>query len=164
MLKQAWAQRETMLQFRSIFTQTIFVLLKGYESTEVDVELGYMCPRGLTGPPAVTLIKCLKYKKRIPLRCIYHFKSDLINNMDHNNVYHFKSDLINNMDHNYARCGFLSTSTSHDFSILSCISFHGIISVNCLLLRIWSINVKKTQEVNQIYQQKKNWQKYVRLG
>ena len=27
------------------------------------VELGYMCPRGLTGPPAVTLTKKLKYKK-----------------------------------------------------------------------------------------------------
>ena len=31
------------------------------------VELGYMCPRGLTGPPAVTLTKQLKYKKRILL-------------------------------------------------------------------------------------------------
>ena len=29
------------------------------------VELGYMCPRGLTGPPAVTLTKKLKYKKRL---------------------------------------------------------------------------------------------------
>ena len=27
------------------------------------VELGYICPRGLTGPPAVTLTKELKYKK-----------------------------------------------------------------------------------------------------
>ena len=42
-----------------------------------------MCSRGLTGPPAVTLIKQLKYKKRLLLRCIHHFKSDLINNMDH---------------------------------------------------------------------------------
>ena len=47
------------------------------------VELGYMCPRGLSGPPAVTLTKKLKYKKRLLLRCIHHFKSDLINNMDH---------------------------------------------------------------------------------
>ena len=47
------------------------------------VELGYMCPRGLPGPPAVTLTKSLKYKKRLLLRCIHHFKSDLINNMDH---------------------------------------------------------------------------------
>ena len=28
-----------------------------------SLELGYMCPRGLTGPPAVTLTKKLKYKK-----------------------------------------------------------------------------------------------------
>ena len=47
------------------------------------VELGYMCPRGLIGPPAVTLTKKLKYKKRLLLRCIHHFKSDLINSMDH---------------------------------------------------------------------------------
>ena len=47
------------------------------------VELGYMCPRGLSGPPAVTLTKQLKYKKRLLLSCIHHFKSHLINNMDH---------------------------------------------------------------------------------
>ena len=40
------------------------------------VELSYMCPRGLMGPLAVTLTKLL-------LRCIHHFKSDLINNIDH---------------------------------------------------------------------------------
>ena len=33
------------------------MLSKRYESTEVDLELGYMCPRGLNGPPAVTLVK-----------------------------------------------------------------------------------------------------------
>ena len=34
------------------------MLSKRYESTEVDGrELGYMCPRGLNGPPAVTLTK-----------------------------------------------------------------------------------------------------------
>ena len=44
-----------------------------------------MCPRGLLGPPAVTLTKWLKLKKRLLLhvRCIHHFKSDLINDMDH---------------------------------------------------------------------------------
>ena len=26
---------------------------------------------------------CNKYEKRLPLRCIHHFESDLINNMDH---------------------------------------------------------------------------------
>ena len=33
------------------------MLSKRYESTKVEstVELGYMCPRGLSGPPAVTL-------------------------------------------------------------------------------------------------------------
>ena len=36
-----------------------------------------MCPRGLIGPPAVTLSKILL------LTCIHHFKSDLSNDMDH---------------------------------------------------------------------------------
>ena len=42
-----------------------------------------MCPRGLSGPPAVTLTKWLKYEKRLLPRCLHHFKSDLIYNMDH---------------------------------------------------------------------------------
>ena len=50
------------------------------KSTE---ELCYICPRGLLGPPAATLTKKLKYEKRHLLICINHFKSDLINNMDH---------------------------------------------------------------------------------
>ena len=29
-----------------------------------------------------------KYKKRLLLRCIHHFKSDLINNMDHMRISH----------------------------------------------------------------------------
>ena len=29
------------------------------------------------------IIHVLNYKKRLLLRCIHHFKSDLINNMDH---------------------------------------------------------------------------------
>ena len=33
------------------------MLSKRYESTKMTVELGYMCPQGLTGPPAVTLTK-----------------------------------------------------------------------------------------------------------
>ena len=35
------------------------MLSKRYESTKVDhrTELGYMCPLGLTGPPAMTLTK-----------------------------------------------------------------------------------------------------------
>ena len=33
------------------------MLSKRYEPTEVDRRLGYVCPRGLLGPPAVTLTK-----------------------------------------------------------------------------------------------------------
>ena len=42
-----------------------------------------MCPRGLFGPPAVTLTKWLEFTKRLLLRCIHRLKSDLINNMDY---------------------------------------------------------------------------------
>ena len=42
-----------------------------------------MCPRGLLYPPAVTLTKYLKYEKRLLLRCLHHFISDLINNLGH---------------------------------------------------------------------------------
>ena len=40
------------------------MLSKRYKSTEVErtlVELGYMCPRGNSGPAAVTLAKWLKW-------------------------------------------------------------------------------------------------------
>ena len=30
-----------------------------------------------------SMVHTLKFKKRLLLRCIHHFKSDLINNMDH---------------------------------------------------------------------------------
>ena len=56
--------------------------------------LHYMCTYKITilnccaVTMAVTLGQCakaeiLKFKKRLLLRCIHHFKSDLINNMDH---------------------------------------------------------------------------------
>ena len=54
------------------------MLSKRYEYTKVDLELGYMCPRGLSGPPAVTLTELLKYKKRLLLRCKHPFVSNLI--------------------------------------------------------------------------------------
>ena len=63
-----------------IVTWTILMLSKRYESTEVDRR---NCPRGLLGLPAVKLNKSLKYEKRLLIRFIHHFKSDLIHNMDH---------------------------------------------------------------------------------
>ena len=59
------------------------MLSKATNQPKSIVELGYMCPRGPTGPPAVTLTRYLKYKKKLLLRCKHHFKSGLINNMDH---------------------------------------------------------------------------------
>ena len=49
------------------------MLSNATNQSKSTVELGYMCPRGLLGPPAVTLTKKLKYEK----------KKDLINKVDH---------------------------------------------------------------------------------
>ena len=54
-----------------------------YESTEVDRRTWLHVPRGHFGPPAVTPIKKLKYKKRLLPRCLRHLKLDSINTMDH---------------------------------------------------------------------------------
>ena len=61
------------------------MLSKRYESTKVDIRTLLYVPRGLYGPPAVTLTKKLKYKKRLLPSCIHvqHFKSNFIINMDH---------------------------------------------------------------------------------
>ena len=81
--QNGWCNKPTKLQFQSILTQKILMLPNATNQPKSIVELGYMCPRGLSGPPAVTLTKKLKYEKRLLLRCIHHFISDLINNMDH---------------------------------------------------------------------------------
>ena len=56
--KQAEAKRDRVIIHKitisNNFNTENFDALKRYESTE---ELGYMCTRGLTGPPAVTLTK-----------------------------------------------------------------------------------------------------------
>ena len=51
------------------------MLSKVTNQPKSTIELGYMCPGGLSGPPAVTLIKYLKYKKKLPLKRIRHLKS-----------------------------------------------------------------------------------------
>ena len=50
-------KKPTNLQFQSISTRTIFMLSKSYESTEVDRRTWLHVASGLTGSPAVTLIK-----------------------------------------------------------------------------------------------------------
>ena len=58
--KEATAKRDGVknpqnYNFNQILTQKIFMLSKATNQPKSTVELGYMCPRGLTGPPAVTL-------------------------------------------------------------------------------------------------------------
>ena len=65
------------------FYMEMFDALKTLQTTEVDRRTWLHGLRGLTGPPAVTLTKQLKYKMRLLLRCIHHFKTDFLNNMDY---------------------------------------------------------------------------------
>ena len=49
------------LQFQSIFKTEILMLPNATNQPKLTVELGYMCPRGLPGPPAVTFeVRTLK--------------------------------------------------------------------------------------------------------
>ena len=60
------------------------MLSKRYKSTEVDCRTWLHVPSGTpwsTSSDTHQVVKVMK--KRLLLRCIHHFKSDLINNMDH---------------------------------------------------------------------------------
>ena len=50
--QKGWCNKPTKLQFQSILNTGNFDALQ-----TLELELGFMCPRGLTGPPAVTLTK-----------------------------------------------------------------------------------------------------------
>ena len=47
-----WCDKPTKLQFQSILTRTILMLSKITNQPKSTIEFGYMCPWGLTGPPA----------------------------------------------------------------------------------------------------------------
>ena len=60
--KEAKAKRDGVknrqnYKFNQIVTQKTLMLSNATNQPKSTVELGYMCPRGLTGPPAVTLTK-----------------------------------------------------------------------------------------------------------
>ena len=55
--QKGWCNKPTELQFLSILTREILMLSNATNQPKLTVELGYMCPRGLLGPPAVTLTK-----------------------------------------------------------------------------------------------------------
>ena len=65
--KQAEAKSDGVINpsnynFNQFLTRKMLMLFKRYESTEIDADRGNKCPRGLTGPPAVTLTEELKLK------------------------------------------------------------------------------------------------------
>ena len=55
--QKGWCNKPTKLQFLSILIRKILMLSNATNQPKSTVELGYMCPRGLSGPPAVTLTK-----------------------------------------------------------------------------------------------------------
>ena len=55
--QKGWCNKPTKLQFQTILTWKILMLSNATNQPKSIVELGYMCPRGLSGPPAVTLTK-----------------------------------------------------------------------------------------------------------
>ena len=82
--QKGWYNKPTNYNFNEFFTWKIWCSQNATNQSKSTVELGYMCPRVLFGPPAVTVTKKMKFKKILLLRCIHHFKSDIIiNKMDH---------------------------------------------------------------------------------
>ena len=61
----------------------ILMLSKRYESTEVDSRTWLHVPSGTPWSTSSDTHQVVEIKKRLVLRCIHHFKSDLINDMDH---------------------------------------------------------------------------------
>ena len=55
--QKGWCNKPTKLQFQTILTRTILLLSNATNQQKSTVELGYMCPRGLSGPPEMTLTK-----------------------------------------------------------------------------------------------------------
>ena len=88
MPKQAEAKRDGVINpqnynFNQFLTRKILMLSKRYESTEVDRRTWLHVPSGTHWSTSSDTHQVVEIKKRLLLRCIHHFKSDLINNMDH---------------------------------------------------------------------------------
>ena len=49
--------KPTTFQFQTILTRKILMFSNATNQPRSTLELGYMCPRGLSGPPAVALNK-----------------------------------------------------------------------------------------------------------
>ena len=88
MPKQAEAKRDGVINpqnynFNQFLTREILMLSKRYESTEVDRRTWLHVPSGTHWFTSSDTHQVVEIKKILLLRCIHHFKSDLINNMDH---------------------------------------------------------------------------------
>ena len=62
------------------------MISKRYESTEVDRRTWLLMPSETLWSTSSDTHQVVENKKRLLLRCIHHFKSDLINDMDHMSI------------------------------------------------------------------------------
>ena len=59
------------------------MLSKRYKSTKIDSRTWLHMPSGTPWSTSSDTHQIVEIKKRLLPRCIHHFKSDLINSMDH---------------------------------------------------------------------------------
>ena len=76
--KEAKAKRDGVINPQNyniikILTRKILMLSNATNPPKSTVELGYMCPRGLTDPPAVTLTNLYAIQGMFQLWRFYHF-------------------------------------------------------------------------------------------
>ena len=78
-----WCNKPTKLQFQYIFKPENVDALKRYESTEVDRRTWLHVHSGTPWSTSSDTHQVVEILRRLLLRCMHHFKSDLINNMNH---------------------------------------------------------------------------------
>ena len=81
--KRDWCNKPTKLQFQTILSRKILMLSNATNQPKSTVELGYMWPSGTHWSNSSDTHQVVEIQKENLPRCIHHFKSDLINNMDH---------------------------------------------------------------------------------
>ena len=55
--QKGWCNKPTKITFSIYFNTENLMLSNATNRPKSTVELGYMCPRGLSGPPSVTFTK-----------------------------------------------------------------------------------------------------------
>ena len=86
--KQAEASRDGVINTDitisfSFIRNKVLMLSKRYESNECECRTWIHLPSGTQWSTSSDILQVWNIKKKLLLRCLYHFKSDFINNIDH---------------------------------------------------------------------------------